>query len=524
MVERSLGAGGMGTVVAARHIQLRSSVAIKILSPQALRLPGAVDRFLREAQAAASLRSDHVGRVTDVGTLESGAPYLVMELLVGKDLQAILKERGRLPLEEALDFLLQTCEAIGEAHDKGIIHRDLKPANLFVMTRLNGQPLLKVLDFGLAKVLDDSRAASDAALTATGVAAGSPFYMAPEQIRGLKLADARSDVWSLGVIGYELLTGRRPFRAHDAMGVLAVILTEEPIRLRHVIPELPESIEQVILRCLQKRPSDRPQSVHELTHLLDACRSLEPLTASQAIQDQVTLDVATVPRAAVKTVLPAHGTGTAGTIQLRAVEPIPKASAVAEATSQTTLTVGASEVGTRPEVRPRGRWVRVGVVVLSGIVVVLTAIAARTRFGAGGAGARGGSFDAGTSQLSTSSASPTAATSTQGTSASAVIGAPTPPPSLTGSARVAAKLQDPPTVPSAEVSTALPKVGAARGTASASSNIGAPASAAPSQLEAPGVTPTMTSVAVGPSAPVPTTPAPNPSLKPEASDPGEEWK
>lgn len=353
-IERVLGRGGMGIVVEARHLRLRSSVAIKILSPGALRFPGAVERFLREAQAAAALTSEHVGRVLDVGTTESGTPYLVMEMLSGNDLQALLKRRGRLPVEEALDFLRQACDAIGEAHEKGIIHRDLKPANLFVTTRRNGQPMIKVLDFGLAKVVDEARTADDAALTATGVAAGSPFYMAPEQIRGLKNADARSDIWSLGVIAYELLTGSRPFRAQDAMGVLAVILTEEPCPLRRLQPALPEDLEQAVLRCLRKNPAERPQTIEELIRLL----APQPARgAEQAISNgsSTTLELATVPRAVAPQIMaPVGGKGASGTALLRQKPDRSEPLDVPDKTGQTTLTSGASEIAAQPE-PPRSR-------------------------------------------------------------------------------------------------------------------------------------------------------------------------
>jgi serine/threonine protein kinase len=156
-VLRMLGAGGMGCVLAAEHMVLRTRVAIKLLLPQAAGIPGATERFLREAQAAAALRSEHVARVVDVGSTDAGAPFLVMEHLTGHDLRKIVRERGPLPVGEAVEYLLQTCDAVLEAHEKGIIHRDLKPSNIFVTTRQDGSPLVKVLDFGLAKVLDPAR-------------------------------------------------------------------------------------------------------------------------------------------------------------------------------------------------------------------------------------------------------------------------------------------------------------------------------------------------------------------------------
>src|SRR6266542_4042743 len=165
-VERVLGGGGMGVVVAAHHLQLARRVALKFLLPEACSQPGSVERFLREARSAAQIGSEHVARVSDVGTLETGAPYMVMEYLKGDDLSQVLKTRGRLPLQEALDYVLQACEAVAEAHAIGIVHRDLKPANLFLTQRADGSPLVKVLDFGISKatVVGDM---AGAAVTAT---------------------------------------------------------------------------------------------------------------------------------------------------------------------------------------------------------------------------------------------------------------------------------------------------------------------------------------------------------------------
>ncbi len=172
-IDRVLGKGGMGVVVAAHHTTLRQNVAVKFLLAATAKRGDATERFLREARAAVSIQSEHVARVTDVGTLESGAPYMVMEFLTGSDLGQVLEERGPLPVEEAVDYVLQACEAIAEAHALGLIHRDLKPANLFVTTRADGSPLIKVLDFGLSKATKPDTL--DASLTATNVVMGSPY-------------------------------------------------------------------------------------------------------------------------------------------------------------------------------------------------------------------------------------------------------------------------------------------------------------------------------------------------------------
>jgi serine/threonine protein kinase len=251
LVEHVIGSGGMGVVLAAQHVALRTRVAIKLLLPQAAAMPDAIGRFMREAQAAAMLRSEHVARVIDVGTLDTGMPYLVMEYLTGSDFRTHLQHRHTLAVPEVAEYLLQVCDALAEAHAHGIVHRDLKPANLFLTTRPNGTPLVKVLDFGLAKVLDPARSASDASLTATDMVAGSLHYISPEQLRSLRSADHRSDIWALGVIAYELLTGQRPFDGEGLTGVLTFILTEEPEPPSTWVPDLPPPIEALILRWLR---------------------------------------------------------------------------------------------------------------------------------------------------------------------------------------------------------------------------------------------------------------------------------
>ncbi|MDI1448040.1 serine/threonine-protein kinase [Polyangium sp. 6x1] len=265
-VERVIGKGGMGLVVEAHHMTLPQRVAIKILLPEAAKQGDAVERFLREARAAVSIQSEHVARVMDLGTLASGLPYMVMELLTGADLQEIVRQRGPLPIAQAIDVVLQASEAIAEAHVLGIIHRDLKPANIFVGTRPDGSPLVKVLDFGLAKA---TRAdALYTSLTAAHVIIGSPFYMSPEQIRGLKGLDARTDIWALGVILYQILTGKRPFEADATHALFLRIGGDPPAPPRWHRSEISAGLEAVVLQCLEKKPNDRPQSVADLARLL----------------------------------------------------------------------------------------------------------------------------------------------------------------------------------------------------------------------------------------------------------------
>jgi serine/threonine-protein kinase len=263
-IERVLGQGGMGVVVEARHLQLDERVAMKFLLPEYAQHPEASARFLREARAAVKIKSEHVARVVDVGTLESGAPYMVMEFLQGRDLSQDVAHRGGLPVEEAVEFILQACEAIAEAHAQGIVHRDLKPANLFLTHRADGSPSVKVLDFGISKVTVPTESGPDMSLTKTSAMMGSPLYMAPEQMRSSRDADARSDIWSLGAILFELLTGRPPFDAESLPELCAKILTEKPPPLNSLRADLPKELDEVVGRCLERDREARFSNVAEL--------------------------------------------------------------------------------------------------------------------------------------------------------------------------------------------------------------------------------------------------------------------
>jgi eukaryotic-like serine/threonine-protein kinase len=274
-VQRVLGVGGMGVVVAAHHIALDDKVAIKFLFPEMLSNAEAVKRFAREARNAVKIKGEHMARVFDVGTLETGAPYMVMEFLEGGDLHARLRQRGPLPFEEAVDFVLQTCEVIAEAHSLSIVHRDLKPANLFCVTRSDGRVSIKVLDFGISKATSAGDSSGDLAMTATGVLLGSPFYMSPEQMEGQEV-DGQTDIWAVGIIIQELITGKVPFPGKTLLEVARKVTGRKPPPLRALRPDAPEALQAVVSRCLEKDRGKRYRNVAELA------RDLLPLAPKRA--------------------------------------------------------------------------------------------------------------------------------------------------------------------------------------------------------------------------------------------------
>jgi serine/threonine-protein kinase len=269
-VERVVGEGGMAYVVEATHLLLEERVALKLLRSEVLLRSDIVARFEQEGRAAAKLKSEHVARVIDVGE-EQKVPYMVMEYLEGKNLEELVAARGPLPFEEAADFVIQACEGITEAHARGIIHRDIKPANLFVVERKDGWPTVKVLDFGISK------AALTASMEALGEKSGrvktvsllgSPYYMSPEQLRSTKDVDRRTDVWSLGVVLYELLTGKTPFEAGDFISLAREIFDKPAPKLRERRPEAPAELEAVLDRALTKDPATRYQTAAEFAMAL----------------------------------------------------------------------------------------------------------------------------------------------------------------------------------------------------------------------------------------------------------------
>jgi serine/threonine-protein kinase len=231
-------------------------------------MPEAVARFAREARAAVKIKSEHVARVTDVGTLETGCPYMVMEYLHGRDLAQLVQDQGPLPIEQAVDCLLQACEAIAEAHALGIVHRDLKPSNLFLIHRADGSACIKVLDFGISKTTGMAGSGPDLGMTRTTAVMGSPLYMSPEQMASARNVDVRTDIWALGAILYELCTGQVPFAADTMPQLCAMVLQEPAPPIRNRLPLAPEGLENAILRCLEKTPSNRYQNVAEFAAAL----------------------------------------------------------------------------------------------------------------------------------------------------------------------------------------------------------------------------------------------------------------
>jgi serine/threonine-protein kinase len=271
----------MGVVVEATHVTLKDRVALKFLRSPKFADKTTITRFLREAQAAARIKSPHVARVIDVGTLDDGSPYMVMEFLEGTDLGTILDREGVLPVEQAVAFCLQTCEALAAAHASNVVHRDVKPSNLFLTQGPDREPVIKVLDFGISKMLDGTTSGS---ITETQRAVGSPSYMAPEQMRSAKRVDGRADIWSMGVVLYELLGGRAPFVADTIPELYALILdkTSRPAPLRDLRAEVPEELERVVERCLEKEAGARYGDVGELaTALAPFGGELGPVSAAR---------------------------------------------------------------------------------------------------------------------------------------------------------------------------------------------------------------------------------------------------
>jgi serine/threonine-protein kinase len=284
-IERLLGEGGMGVVACALHLQLGQRVAIKFLSPSHRYAEGGVERFMQEARLAACIQSEHVIRVFDVASLDDGTPYIVMEYLEGSDLGEVLRRSGPFAVPVAVDFILQASEAIAEAHVAGVVHRDLKPGNLFVCRRPDGSTLVKVLDFGISKLLRNGRSQRHIALsTGRHVIMGSPLYASPEQLRSSRDVDARSDIWALGAILYETLSGQPPFQGATLLEICTRVQSDpvQPLASRRA--DMPANLESVITRCLAKSPDGRFATTADLARALVPFASRRSLLSVERIE------------------------------------------------------------------------------------------------------------------------------------------------------------------------------------------------------------------------------------------------
>ncbi|HSO33480.1 MAG TPA: serine/threonine-protein kinase [Labilithrix sp.] len=300
VLERLLGQGGMGAVYAARHRKLGHAVAIKVMLADAANHEAA-SRFVNEGRAAANIQNEHVVRVSDVDE-ENGYAYMVLELLEGEDLSQVLERERRLPPNVAVSYVCQALDGVRQAHAQGIVHRDLKPSNLFLARRQDGSTVIKVLDFGISKANSSNPlGAAPGALTSTKAMLGSPLYMSPEQLRSSKSVDARADIWAVGVILYELITGKLPFMGENLGELFAQILEVEAPPLRLHVPEAPQGVEAIVARCLQRRPEHRFQNVAELE------RELAPYAGGTSASPFATSAQAAMPHTAMMATPPLAG-------------------------------------------------------------------------------------------------------------------------------------------------------------------------------------------------------------------------
>jgi serine/threonine protein kinase len=275
---RKIGEGGMGIVYEAEHVVIEKRVGLKVLREDFSSRPDVVERFRQEAKSASRIGHEHIIDISDFGETPTGACFFVMELLQGHDLAEELSRKGRLSPRRTVNLALQCARALGAAHAKGIVHRDMKPENIFLVTRDTGEDFIKIVDFGIAKMSDiETDGEPGRKLTKTGMIFGTPEYMSPEQASGKKL-DHRVDIYALGVIMYELLTGRVPFMADTFMGVLTQHVFEAPPPLRSMYPQLavPPELELIVYKALAKDPDERFQSMEEMAAALAQVLALAP--------------------------------------------------------------------------------------------------------------------------------------------------------------------------------------------------------------------------------------------------------
>jgi serine/threonine-protein kinase len=303
---RPLGAGGMGSVWVAEHLSLRTHVVVKFMSTELAENADAIARFSREAAAASQVKSPHVVQMLDHGVSDGGTPYIVMELLEGRDLEQYVRERGSLPPREVGGIVAQLARALSKAHERGIVHRDIKPSNVFLLDAGGGEPFVKLLDFGIAKGLAPEAGGLAGASTKTGAFVGSPHYMSPEQVVGAKDVDFRTDLWSVGVLAYELLTGQKPFLA-DNMGALALRIHRDPMPVPSLAnPELPLAIDAWFARACARAPAERFASAKEMSDALAAALA-EKTGSGEAVAERPSEKSAGGPRGSHGVVSPTGG-------------------------------------------------------------------------------------------------------------------------------------------------------------------------------------------------------------------------
>ena len=269
VIERQLGAGGFGAVYLARHSVLGTEVALKVLAAQHSTTPGMVERFLREAQLAAGIGSPHIVSVSDAGVSADGLPFLAMEVLEGEDLEERIRRTGALAIPEAIDLAIQILEGLGAAHAAGIVHRDMKPANVFLVRGPDGRPFVKLLDFGISKVVDPSKVSS---LTKTGMMLGTPAYMAPEQLQDTRGVDHRADLYAAAAILFEMLSGRLPYAADSFGDLMERVQGRAPTRLDVHVPQAPPDLVAIVARGLAREPGERFASATEMARALREVR------------------------------------------------------------------------------------------------------------------------------------------------------------------------------------------------------------------------------------------------------------
>jgi serine/threonine protein kinase len=287
-IVRFMGEGGMGAVYEAQHEVVGRRFAVKFLHTDLARRQDILDRFKREARAAGELESENIASVIDFGQTQDGIPYLVMELLQGEDLAHLLAREGKLPVVRAVNLVIQACRGIEAAHAAGIIHRDLKPENLFVCRRGDGSDLVKILDFGIAKLAGTALDVVAASVTNPGATLGTPFYMPPEQARGENAIDHRADIYGLGVILFEALSGQKPHPGDSYNVILYHILTQPAVPLASLRPGLPDGLAELVHLALSPDPNARPASAKELAHALSRHAGREALRAGSQLNLRVT--------------------------------------------------------------------------------------------------------------------------------------------------------------------------------------------------------------------------------------------